>query len=114
MVSLQRALAVLLMIGSISSYASSLQNEHDQLNDFEKTDARTKPVYPPWVSVPQTTDDFDEYSEIADDVRYRLAKVFEHELIPTYTLFVQYFDQVEDAVTRMIYPYEKKGSLIVI
>ncbi|MDR1208487.1 MAG: hypothetical protein LBJ89_03990, partial [Holosporales bacterium] len=67
MISLQRALAVLLMTGSISSYASSIQNEHDQLNNFEKTNVRTEPVYPPWVSVPQTTDDLHEYLQIMED-----------------------------------------------
>jgi hypothetical protein len=104
------------MAATIVPYAFGNDNQSNRNldDDYDAATARIETVGPPWVSVPQTVSDFHEYSKIFDEAEEKLAKI----LAPygnnlTRDLFVKHFDEIEEALIGMNYPYEKEGVVDV-
>jgi hypothetical protein len=100
------------------------QREHNPLVDVPASDKTFKEVQNDdnWC-LPSTTKNMNEYSKISDGIQEKLADIFEpyDDLFDVSSfsehfgevcgLFLTLFDKVQDALTGMIYPYEKESGV---
>jgi hypothetical protein len=118
----QRACAVWLIGICTTPYVFCLdQQEYSADYSDESWEMKDVEGVPPYVPPPHTGANAEEYRQIADDAREKLSKIFPshgHELTRSLfnehmedviELFVQYFDDVEDALVHILYPREKKS-----
>ncbi|MDR0631365.1 MAG: hypothetical protein LBF66_02215 [Holosporales bacterium] len=65
---------------------------------------------PPYVGVPHTGASYDEFCVIADEAGENLAKILkQYGNNVNCALFVAHFEEVKEALAKMVYPYEKEG-----